>query len=64
MAKRRIGFYKRNKFFLNDYPYMQPSISAGKVAIPLLIMTTGGTVDEVTFEQMKDTLYAKVYKSI
>lgn len=64
MAKRRIGFYKRNKFFLNDYPYMQPSISPGKAAIPLLIMTTGGTVDEATFEQMKDTLYAKVYKSI
>ncbi len=39
MASRRIGFYKRNSFFFNEYPYMQPPISQGKKAIPLFIMT-------------------------
>ena len=63
MAKRRIGFYKRNNFFLNEYPYMQPPISQGKKAIPLFIMTSGGKVDEDIFEQIKGTLYKKVYNA-
>ena len=64
MASRRIGFYKRNSFFLNGYPYMQPPISQGKKAIPLFIMTSGSKVDEDIFEQIKSTLYTKVYKYI
>ena len=64
MASRRIGFYKRNNFFLNEYPYMQPPISQGKKAIPLFIMTSGSKVDEDIFEQIKSTLYTKVYKYI
>ena len=64
MSCRRIGFYKRNKFFLNEYSYMQPPISKGKNAIPLFIMTSGGEVDEKTFEQIKTTLYTEVYKVI
>ncbi|NLA88207.1 MAG: GNAT family N-acetyltransferase [Clostridiales bacterium] len=64
MASRRIGFYKRNNFFLNEYPYMQPPISQGKNTIPLFIMTSGSKVDEETFEQIKGTLYTKVYKCI
>lgn len=64
MASRRIGFYKRNSFFLNGYPYMQPPISQGKKAIPLFIMTSGSKVDEDMFEHIKGTLYTKVYKYI
>lgn len=64
MACRRIGFYQRNKFFLNEYSYMQPPMSKGKNAIPLLIMTSGGEVDEKNFEQIKTTLYTEVYKII
>ncbi|WP_162848583.1 GNAT family N-acetyltransferase [Paenibacillus nanensis] len=62
IARRRIGFYQRNHFFLNEYPYMQPPISQGKKAIPLFIMTSGSKVDEGTFEKIKGSLYAKVYK--
>lgn len=61
MARRRIGFYKRNNFFLNEYPYMQPSICQGKNAIPLFIMTSGKKVEEDIFEQIKGTLYTRVY---
>ncbi len=60
-ARRRIGFYRRNGFFLNEYPYIQPPMSKGKKAIPLLIMTSGGKVDRDTFDMIKDTLYEKVY---
>lgn len=61
IASRRIGFYKRNNFFLNEYPYVQPSLSQGKKAIPLFIMTSGSKVNECIFEQIKDTLYTHVY---
>lgn len=61
IACRRIGFYTRNGFSLNEYHYIQPPMSAGKNPVPLLIMTTGGAVDEKKFEYIKDKLYEKVY---
>lgn len=62
MAKRRIGFYRRNGFYMNDYPYIQPAYSADKQPVPLLIMTTDGPIDAVTYEKIRDTLYREVYK--
>lgn len=62
IACRRIEFYKRNNFFFNEYPYIQPSLSKGKKPVPLFIMTFGSKVDEDTFKQIKDTLYSKVYR--
>lgn len=61
IARRRIGFYQRNHFFFNAYPYTQPPISHGKKAVPLYIMTSGSKVDEGAFEKIKGTLYAQVY---
>ncbi len=61
MAQRRIGFYERNGFFLNNYPYIQPPISAGKNPIPLMIMSTGKKMTEKTFTEIKKILYNKVY---
>lgn len=61
MAKRRIGFYERNGFFLNDYPYIQPAMSEGKHEIPLLVMTTGGAIGKTEFEKMRAVLYKEVY---
>ena len=61
-ARKRIGFYERNGFYLNDYPYIQPPMSEGKNELPLLIMTSGGKVDKKTFDMMMTTLYEKVYK--
>lgn len=61
LTSRRIGFYRRNGFFLNHYPYMQPSISKGKNALPLLIMTSESTVSEKEFEGYRKVLYEKVY---
>ena len=60
-AKRRIDFYRRNGFYLNEYPYIQPPISNGTEPIPLLIMTTGGMVDEEEFSRIKQSLYVNVY---
>lgn len=61
-ARRRIGFYERNGFYLNDYPYIQPPISEGRKPIPLLIMTSGERISEAGFESVKQTVYNEVYK--
>ena len=61
LACRRLRFYERNGFFVNPYPYIQPSISKGRKPVPLVMLTTGGTVDQAAFEAIKDTLYREVY---
>lgn len=63
LSVRRINFYKRNGFFLNEYPYIQPAISKGKSPVPLMIMTSGKPVNEDEFLKIKDTLYKRVYHS-
>lgn len=62
MAKRRIAFYRRNHFFLNEYPYMQPPISKGRNPLPLMIMTLENPITEEQFEKIKTVLYQNVYK--
>lgn len=61
LAKRRIGFYERNGFVLNHYPYIQPSISKGQKPLPLLIMTTDGSIAEEEFQKIRKLLYKYVY---
>lgn len=62
IASGRIEFYKRNGFYLNEYPYIQPPISKGKRQVPLMIMTSGGVASKCEFEEIKSTLYKEVYK--
>ena len=62
VASRRIEFYKRNDFFLNKYPYIQPPISTGRNPVPLFIMTSGRPVNDMEFQRIKETLYSQVYK--
>lgn len=63
LARRRIGFYTRSGLSLNAaYPYIQPSLGAGRSPIPLLLMTSGGTAAIETLDRIRDTLYARVYR--
>lgn len=62
ITKRRVGFYERNGFYLNSYPYMQPPISAGKNQVPLMIMTSDRNIDIKEFNGIKECLYKNVYK--
>lgn len=61
LAKRRIGFYRRNGYFTNDYPYIQPPISEGRKSLPLIIMTSKRQVSQAEFEKIKSVLYKDVY---
>ena len=62
MGKRRIGFYERNGFFLNEYEYFQPPIAEGKSIVPLMIMTSKQEITKEVFEEIRNTLYREVYK--
>ncbi|MBO7288483.1 MAG: hypothetical protein J6V03_00640, partial [Clostridia bacterium] len=61
ITKRRVGFYKRNGFYLNEYPYIQPPISNGKNPVPLMIMTSGHKVNRKEFNLIKEYIYRNVY---
>ena len=61
IAKRRIGFYRRNGFFLNDYPYEQPAYSEKQAAVPLVIMTSEGFINPERFTDIKRAIYKEVY---
>lgn len=58
---RRVGFYERNGFYLNNYSYMQPAISKGRRPVPLRIMTFGKKVGRLIFNDIKYMLYTNVY---
>ena len=62
IARRRIGFYERNGFFFNDYPYLQPPLRKGNELLPLRLMTKPTAIDEATYERYKKRMYAVVYK--
>jgi len=62
MAKRRLDFYRRNGFSVNEYPYLQPALEEGKNPVPLHILTTGGPVSEEEFETLVTEIYKTVYK--
>lgn len=62
MARRRIGFYRRNGFYLNEYDYEQPAYGDDRAPVPLYIMTTGGEIDRPTFEGIREELYREVYR--
>lgn len=62
MAKRRLGFYRRNGFSVNTYPYLQPALEEGKCPVPLYILTTDGPIDEEAFKKLVDEIYKIVYK--
>ena len=64
LARRRIGFYCRNGFVLNEYHYIQPPMSEGKNSIPLFIMTSKEAVDEERFKFLRRVLYERVYRCI
>ena len=62
IASRRIGFYERNGYYLNEYPYIQPALADGQDSVPLLIMTTERKLTQEEFMFVKNLLYTRVYK--
>ena len=60
LAKRRLGFYSRNGFAVNPFPYYQPAYTPDQHSVPMQILSTFPLTQE-QFEHIRDTLYREVY---
>ncbi|MDD3839148.1 MAG: GNAT family N-acetyltransferase [Clostridia bacterium] len=63
ISKKRISFYQRLGFCLNDYAYFQPAYTQDKQAVPLLLMSYPSGLKDSEFNMVKKTLYQTVYKT-
>ena len=61
LQKRRVNFYERCGFFINDYEYCQPAFSKYLPAVPLKIMSYGKSLSFEEFSQIKNLIYKEVY---
>jgi len=59
---RRIEFYKRLGFYLNNFEYLQPPMQKQYDFLPLKVMSYPRSVDEKEFINFKNTVYDRVYK--
>jgi len=62
LSARRISFYERLGFRLNEYSYVQPPLREGGKPLPLKIMSYPRLLTEQEFLACKDILYSKVYR--
>ncbi|GKX28280.1 N-acetyltransferase [Vallitalea longa] len=60
-AEKRIEFYSKKGFNLNDYEYYQPAFDDNKKSVPLLIMSYPLAISEEEFFNVRDKLYSEVY---
>lgn len=60
-AERRIQFYKRLGFHLNDFEYYQMPLRKGYEKMPLKIMSWPQPIKKSEFEMVKTLLYKTVY---
>lgn len=59
---RRIEFYKRLGFHLNDYDYLQPPLQKQHDFLPLKIMSYPKRVDNKEFIDFRNEIYDRVYR--
>ncbi len=63
LTRRRVGFYRRNGFVLNEYEYYLPCLNEETERSPqLFLMSRPEALTPERFEAAKNTLYSTVYK--
>lgn len=62
IARRRIGFYERSGFCLNDFEYIQPDLQQGQDSLLLKNMTYPKKSSKEEFEHMKQCIFETVYQ--
>lgn len=58
---KRLHFYERLGFRLNEFPYFQLPLNRGDKKIPLCILSYPQKITEQKFENIKNTIYSNVY---
>lgn len=59
---RRVEFYRRFGFYLNDFDYLQPPMQKQHDYLPLKVMSYPKLVDKNEFTNFKSMVYDRVYK--
>ena len=62
IAKRRIGFWQRNGFILNEYDYIQPPYSPEKYPVPMFLMSKPHPLTPEEFESYRTSIHTAVYE--
>lgn len=62
-AVRRIDFYKRLGFHLNEYEYYQPPYHKDEKPVRLMIMSRPSTLSEERFVEIKRIIYRDAYET-
>lgn len=61
MSKRRIGFYERLGFVLDDHVYYQPPYRKGEEWLEMRLMTYGKIDLKGSFDEVKGNIHKHVY---
>lgn len=61
-ASRRVRFYERLGFALNEYKYLQPPYSKGEQPLPLAIMSFPDALSRDEFLRIRTELYRGAYE--
>lgn len=61
MSKRRIGFYERLGYVLDNHIYYQPPYRVGEEFLEMRLMTYGDIDLEQSFEEVKGCIHRYVY---
>ncbi|MBQ8442924.1 MAG: GNAT family N-acetyltransferase [Bacteroides sp.] len=61
ITRRRIGFYQRQGFTLQEIPYLQPPYRPSEDWFPLKLMTFGSIELEKEFITVRNNIYREVY---
>lgn len=61
LSRRRIRFYERLGFVLDDHIYFQPPYHPGDQPLEMRLMQYGGLNLEQTFEAVRTCIYGEVY---
>jgi ribosomal protein S18 acetylase RimI-like enzyme len=60
-ARKRIAFYERLNFTVNNFSYFQPAYSAEKNCIRMLLLSHPTRIYPEDFERIKDRILDRVY---
>ena len=61
ITRRRIGFYERQGFVMQEVPYLQPPYRPGDEWFPLKLMVHGAVQMEQEYPLIRETIYREVY---
>ena len=62
IAARRIAFYQRLGFVLNEFDYLQPAMAEDENEVPLVIMSSPEALSGEAYVAVRDILYREIYK--